>query len=74
MIVSFKLTMKIISNDHNYGGQTPFEIELKMYQTYYLPAISIKEPYYIDECVICLSKKNRYFIHKLPASLCLFRV
>ena len=33
------LTMKVISNDHNYKGQTPFEIELKMYQTYYLPSI-----------------------------------
>ena len=50
-----RLTMKVISRDHNYEGQTPFEIELKMYQTYYLP--SIKEPYYIDECVICLSNK-----------------
>ena len=51
------LTMKVVSHDHNYEGQTPFEIEIKMFQTYYLPAISIKEPYYIDECVICLSNK-----------------
>ena len=36
------LTMKVVSHDHNYEGQTPFEIELKMFQTYYLPAIPRK--------------------------------
>ena len=68
------LTMKVISNDHdyNYEGQTPFEIELKMYQTYYLPAISIKEPYYIDECVTCLSNKpDILFTNCLHHCVCL---
>ena len=66
------LTMKVISNGHNYEGQTPFEIELKMYQTYYLPAISIKEPYYIDECVICLSNKpDILFTNCLHHCVCL---
>ena len=51
------LTMKVFLHNHNYEGQTPFKIELKMYQTYYLPIVSIREPYYIDECVICLSNK-----------------
>ena len=64
------LTMKVISNDHNYEGQTPFEIELKMYQTYYLP--SIKKPYYIDKCVICLSNKpNILFTNCLHHCVCL---
>ena len=64
------LTMKVISNDHNYEWQTPFEIELKMYQTYYLP--SIKKPYYIDECVICRSNKpNILFTNCLHHCVCL---
>ena len=37
------LTMKVISKEHNYEGQTPFEIELIIYQSYYLPTISIKK-------------------------------
>ena len=51
------LTMKVFLHNHNNEGQTPFKIELKMYQTYYLPTVSIREPYYNDECVICLSNK-----------------
>ena len=66
------LTMNVILNDYNCEEQTPFEIELKMYQTYYLPAISIKEPYYIDECVICLSNKpDILFINCLHHCVCL---
>ena len=38
-----RLTMKVISHEHNYEGQTPFEIELKIYLSYYLPTISIKK-------------------------------
>ena len=51
------LTMKIVSHDYNYEEQTPFELKLKIYHTYYLPTVPIREPYYIDECVICLSNK-----------------
>ena len=66
------LTMKVVSHDHNYEGQTPFEIEFRIYQTYYLPAISIKEPYYIDECVICLSNKpDILFTNCLHHCVCL---
>ena len=65
------LTMKVVSHDHNYEGQTPFEIELKMFQTYYLPAISIKEPYYIDECVVCLTNPpNILFTNCLHYCIC----
>ena len=64
------LTMKVVSHDHNHEGQTPFEIELKMYQTYYLT--SSKEPYYIDKCVICLSNKpNILFTNCLHHCVCL---
>ena len=38
-----ELTMKVISHEYNYEGQTPFEIELIIYQSYYLPTISIKK-------------------------------
>ena len=65
------LTMKVVSHEHNYEGQTPFEIELKMFQTYYLPAISIKEPYYIDECVVCLTNPpNILFTNCLHYCIC----
>ena len=65
------LTMNVVSHEHNYEGQTPFEIELKMFQTYYLPAISIKEPYYIDECVVCLTNPpNILFTNCLHYCIC----
>ena len=48
-----KLTMEVISKEHNYEGQTPFEIELIIYQSYYLPTISIKKTFKEDKCVIC---------------------
>ena len=50
-----KLTMEVISKEHNYEGQTPFEIELIIYQSYYLPTISIKKTFKEDKCVICLT-------------------
>ena len=49
------LTMKVISHEHNYEGQTPFEIELKIYLSYYLPTISIKKTFKEDKCIICLT-------------------
>ena len=50
-----ELTMKVISHEHNYEGKTPFEIELIIYQSYYLPTISIKKAFKEDKCVICLT-------------------
>ena len=50
-----RLTMEVISKEHNYEGQTPSEIELIIYQSYYLPTISIKKTFKEDKCVICLT-------------------
>ena len=66
------LTMKVLLHNHNYKGQIPFKLKLKIYYTYYPPTVCISEPYYIDECVICLSNKpDILFAHCLHHCVCL---
>ena len=64
------LTMKVISNEHNYEGETPFKIELVIYQSYYLSTIS--KPFNSDQCVVCLTNKPELlFINCLHRCVCL---
>ena len=64
------LTMKVISKEHDYEGQTPFEIELIIYQSYYLSTIS--KPFNSDQCVVCLTNKPELlFMNCLHRCVCL---